>query len=282
DLSLAGIKQGAINTPVDLRNPCISIDFGTILDGRITESVPKDRRDPYARTVGCIVGLGGAIADTLVKGTGKVHKQFGSAHEFFGEEMVTGFFSKKATAVCRDYSAKIDRLITVEVVPHHLKRYGQVPIDPVIADNEKIAIIGVDCGSDFSNYHELEEIGREVYETYGRDQFTDVVDRTCAQIPLRVLDVIKKEGLLHENSAIGFSGRAILSGRKPEYVMEGIVERNLYPDPYDRVIFVSSALPRGAALMARCMGSLGSPKHPVGGCRGEGCILGRRKAFQAL
>jgi putative methanogenesis marker protein 14 len=282
DLSLAGIKQGAINTPVDFRNPCISIDIGTILDGRITEHVPKNRKDPYARTIGCFIGLGGAISDTLVKGTGKVHKNFGTALEFLGEEMTTGFFLKKESSKCKNYSNKIHDLIHVEVVPHHRKKFGQVPIDPQIAENEKISIIGVDVGDDFSNYHELQEIGREVFETHGLKIFTEVVDRVCAQLSLRMIDLANKQGLIHENSAIGFSGRAIMSGRKPEYVIEGITQMNLYPDPYERVIFVSSALPRGAAVMARCMGSLGSPKNPIGGCRGERCILGRRNAFQNL
>ena len=280
DLSLAGIKQGAINTPVDFRNPCVSIDQGTILDGRITESVPKDRKDPYARTIGCFIGLGGAIADTLVKGTGKVDKKFGTAQEFLGEEIIKGYFSKKESSLCKNYSNRIHDLIQVEIVPHHRKKFGQVPIDPQIAENEKISIIGVDCGHDFSNYHELQEIGREIYETHGMKDFTEVIDRVCAQISLRLIDIAQKEGLLHEDSAIGFSGRAIMSGRKPEYVLEGIIERNLYPDPYERLIFVSSALPRGASVMARCMGSLGSPKRPIGGCRGEGCILSRRRAFQ--
>jgi len=280
DLSLAGIKQGAINTPVDFRNPCLSVDFGTILDGRITEYVPKDRKNPYARTVGCFIGLGGAIADTLVKGTGKVDKQYGSAHEFFGDERVTGLFLKKESSVCKDYTQKINKLIDVEIVPHHRKKYGQVPVDPAIAKNENIKIIGVDCGEDFSSYHDLVDIGQEIYEKQGMKTFTDVVDRVCAQVALRMIDVARKEGLLPDNSAIGFSGRAIMSGRKPDYVLEGIAERKIYPDPYDRVIFVSSALPRGAALMARCMGSLGTPKRPIGGCRGEGCILGRRKKFQ--
>jgi putative methanogenesis marker protein 14 len=281
DLSLAGIKQAAVNTPIDFRNPCVSIDMGTILDGRITENVPKDRKDPYARTIGCFIGLGGAIADTLVKGTGQVDKKYGTAQEFLGDDVKTGFFSKKESGLCKDYSNKIHNLIQVEMVPHHRKKFGQVPIDPQIAENEKIAIIGVDCGEDFSHYHELQEIGREIYENKGLKNFTEVVDRVCAQLSLRMIDVAHKEGLLHENSVLGFSGRAIMSGRKPEYVLEGIIQRNLYPDPYDRLIFVSSALPRGASVMARCMGSLGNPKRPIGGNRGEGCILGRRKAFNA-
>jgi putative methanogenesis marker protein 14 len=281
DLAMAGIKQGAVGTPVDFRNPCLSIDFGTIVDGRITEHVPKQRKDPYARTIGCFIGLGGAIADTLVKGTGMVDKKYGTAHEFLHDEVVTGFFSKKESAVCKEYTRKIHNLITVEVVPPDRKKYGQVPVDHKFKENRDLKIIGVDCGENFSHYHELQEIGSELHETYGIKQFTDVIDRVCAGIPLRMIDVARTEGLLHTESAIGFSGRAIISGRKPEYILEGIIGRQLYENPYERVIFVPGALSRGASLMARCIASLGTPRQPVGGCRGEGCILGRRKAFHS-
>ncbi len=280
DLSLAGIKQGAINTPVDFRNPCISFDIGTILDGRITECVPHDRKNPYARTIGCFIGLGGAIADALVKGTGKVDARYGTAMEMLGDEVKSGFFSKKESTISKNYSNEIHKFIHIDKVPHHRSKFGQVPIDPKIANNENIAIIGVDCGEDFSHYHEITSLGREVFETHGQKVFTEVVDRVCAQLALRLIDVASKEGLVHQNSVIGYSGRAIMSGRKPEYVLEGIIERDIYPDPYDRVIFVSSALPRGATVMARCMGGLGNPRNPVGGCRGEGCILGRRKSYE--
>lgn len=254
--------------------------MGTILDGRITEHVPHDRTDSYARTIGCFIGLGGAIADTLAKGTGKVHEQFGKAHELISDEMTPGFFSKKESALCRNYCDRIHDLIDVEIVPHHRKKFGQVPIDPQIADNEKITIIGTDCGEYFSHYQELLGIGKEIYQNHGKKIFQEVVDRVCARICLRLIDTAQSAGLISDASAIGFSGRDVMSGRKPEYVLEGIMERNLFANPYDRLIYVSSALPRGASVMARCMGSLGNPKRPNGGCRGEGCILGRRRAFQ--
>jgi hypothetical protein len=41
-------------------------------------------------------------------------------------------------------------------------------------------------------------------------------------------------------------------------------------------VFVDDGLARGAALMARCMNSLGKPKNPIGGVRGGPCIMPRR------
>ena len=56
DLGMAGIKEGALHSPVDFRNPCVSIDFGTILDGRITASSPADDHNPYSSTIGASWG----------------------------------------------------------------------------------------------------------------------------------------------------------------------------------------------------------------------------------
>jgi len=58
--------------------------------------------------------------------------------------------------------------------------------------------------------------------------------------------------------------------------MEGITERGLFDNPNDHVIFVDDGLARGAALMGRCMLSLGKPKEPIGGVRGGPCIMNRR------
>jgi hypothetical protein len=93
---------------------------------------------------------------------------------------------------------------------------------------------------------------------------------------LRLVDVAIGLKMVPENSSIGFTGRAAISGRKPEYIMEGLEERRIYKNPYDHVVFVDDGLARGAALMARCMCSLGKPKNPLGGVRGGPCIISRR------
>jgi len=51
ELATAGIKEGSKWTDVDFRNPCLSMDFGTTLDGRITSD-----ELPYARTIGNLSG----------------------------------------------------------------------------------------------------------------------------------------------------------------------------------------------------------------------------------
>ena len=75
---------------------------------------------------------------------------------------------------------------------------------------------------------------------------------------------------------LGVTGRAGITGRKPELIME-------YSQKYFKeTLFVSDALAMGAAMMARCMNSLGTPKNPVGGCQGGPCILGPRKKLQGI
>jgi Uncharacterized protein conserved in archaea len=122
----------------------------------------------------------------------------------------------------------------------------------------------------------LEEIGHEIHEKHGMAMLTEVVDRVCARMALRLIDVAIERGMAPPNSSIGFTGRAAISGRKPEYILAGITERNLYENPNDHLVFVDDGLARGAALMGRCMNSLGKPKTPLGGVRGGPCIMSRR------
>ena len=78
ELATAGIKEGSRWTDVDFRNPCLSMDFGTTLDGRVTSE-----ELPYANTIGNFLGLAGAVPDAVVQGTGLVDKQTGATLDIF-------------------------------------------------------------------------------------------------------------------------------------------------------------------------------------------------------
>ena len=41
----------------------------------------------------------------------------------------------------------------------------------------------------------------------------------------------------------------------------------------NNIMFCDDGLARGAAVMARCMNSFGTPKVPLGGVRGGKCIM---------
>jgi hypothetical protein len=74
-------SKGAKWADVDFRNPCLSIDFGTTLDGRITSDDL-----PYAKTIGNFCGYAGAIPDAIIKGTRTVDVILGTALDVFDEK----------------------------------------------------------------------------------------------------------------------------------------------------------------------------------------------------
>jgi len=276
ELAMAGIKEGSKNTPVDFRNPCIAIDFGTTLDGRITSNVDEDAEYPFARTIGNFCGLAGAIPDAIVRGTGLVQEGKGTALDLFGDKCTIGVFSKKKSKIVAEYEERCHELIDIRVVPAERDRFGMVPVFADIAKKSGIAMIGCDCGTNFSDAGRLGEIGKEIYDRHGLDALNETIDHVCVRMALRLADVAHEEGLVPENSSIGFTGRAAISCKKPEYILDGITEREWYQDPASHVVFVDDGLARGAGLMGRCMNSLGKPKNPIGGVRGGRCIMARR------
>ncbi|MBN2733445.1 MAG: methanogenesis marker 14 protein [Methanomicrobiaceae archaeon] len=276
ELAMAGIKEGAKWTNVDFRNPCISIDFGTTLDGRITSDVPPDDEWPFAKTIGNFCGLAGAIPDALVRGTGMVKDNTGTALDLFGDHNLKSSLSRKKSSLVKDYEDQIHQLIDIRIVPADRDRFGRVPVCADLAIKSGIAMIGCDSGINFSNSDNLKAIGAEIYKKHGSGVLNDTIDHVCASIALRLIDVAIEQNLVPSNSSIGFTGRAAISGRKPDYIMEGIEERGIYDNPYDHVLFVDDGLARGAALMGRCMCSMGKPKDPIGGVRGGPCIISRR------
>lgn len=277
ELAMAGIKEGAKWTPVDFRNPCVSIDFGTTLDGRITSDVCADDPNPFAKTIGNFCGLAGAIPDAIVRGTGLVKERTGTALDMFGEHSVSGgLFSFGNKKVVNDFVKRCHEQIDIRIVPADRTRFGRVPVNAKLAMESGIAMIGCDCGTNGSDLEDLFEIGSEIHKNHGLSVLNEVIDHVCAQMALRLIDVAVEHNTVPRNSSIGFTGRAAISGRKPEYILDGIIERNLFDDPVNHVVFVDDGLARGAALMGRCMNSLGKPKNPIGGVRGGRCIMSQR------
>ena len=83
----------------------------------------------------------------------------------------------------------------------------------------------------------------------------------------RLVEVSVNENVITEGSILGVTGRAGISGRKPEFILE------YTKDVFDQCVFVSDALALGSGIMARCMNSMGTPKVPIGGKQGGRCIL---------
>jgi hypothetical protein len=55
------------------------------------------------------------------------------------------------------------------------------------------------------------EIGKEIHEKHNLATLNEVIDRVCARMALRLIDVAVEQNLVPRNSSIGFTGRAAIS-----------------------------------------------------------------------
>lgn len=276
ELATAGIKEAAKLTDVDFRNPCISIDFGTTLDGRITNS-----DQPYAKTVGNFCGYAGAIPDAIIRGSKIVDSKVGTALEVFEKEKPPSFFTLKMKAKAIEaYTKRIHELIIIEQVTGNRTRYGSVPVRPDAADQLGVTLIGCDVGVNGSDMGKLSAIGMEICKTHGLQVVSAVIDEVMADVVCRLIKVAKEANLVFEDTTIGITGRAGITGNKPKLILKCLENLNIAPKIDERVVFVDDGLARGAAVMARCMNSLGSPQNPLGGRHGGKCILAQRIKLQ--
>jgi putative methanogenesis marker protein 14 len=265
ELVTAGIKAGAKWTDIDYRNPVVSMDFGTTLAGRITNA-----EEPYARTVGNFCGLAGAISDAIIRGTEKVDQRGGAALDLYTKDILKNADWK----VAKSYAEKVHEHVDIRKVPEGRDRFGTVPVDPVAAYNAGTTLIGCDIGTNGNEIPQLIKIGHEIYLEEGINTLFATLDHVSALIVKRLVEEAVDEGVIEEGSVLGVTGRAGITGKKPNLILD--YTKNYFKD----IIFVSDALALGAAVMARCMNSMGTPKIPLGGLRGGACILGQRKKLQ--
>ena len=253
ELVTAGIKLGAKWTDVDYRNPCVSLDFGSTLAGRIVND-----HEPYANTVGNFLGLAGVVSDSLARGSGMIDKKNGAALDLYDEKAI-----KKAEA----NALEAHKLINITKVPMDVDRFGTVPVNPEAAANAGTTLIGCDVGFNGDKLPELMELGAQFYDADGLPTLLSTLDYVSTNIVKRVLDVAFAENVIVPGSALGITGRAGITGRKPELILEAV------QDKFENVVFVEDGLALGSAIMARCMNSMGTPKVPIGGKQGGRCIL---------
>lgn len=265
ELVTAGIKAGAKWTNIDYRNPCVSMDFGTTLAGRIVNN-----DEPYARTIGNFCGLAGAVSDAIIRGTEKVDKRGGAALDLYTRDIL-----KKADwKAALEYANKVHQHVDIRKVPENRANFGTVPVDPEAAYSAGTTLIGCDVGVDGDELSSLTEIGHQIYDEAGIHTLFATLDHVSALQVKRLIEEAAGEGVIAEGSALGVTGRAGITGRKPEFILE-------YVKPYFKdVFFVSDALALGSAVMARCMNSIGTPHIPLGGRQGGPCILGPRRKLQ--
>ena len=274
ELATAGIKEGAKWANVDFRNPCLSMDFGTTFKGRITNDTL-----PYANTIANFCGISGEIIDSIGRGTGLVNETSGTTFDLPKPNRLKNSLVKEKDV--RTIAREIHEHIRVEEVPISSRRFGSVPVNPKAAEKIGLTLIGVDSGENGSDLYRISKIGREIYHDFGIEMLFNVIDWVSTGIAERIISTALTKGLISDKTTIGITGRAGITGNKPHHILKIIKEMGLYDKPADYVVFVDDGLARGAAIMARCMNSLGTPKNPFGGLRGGKCILGQRIKLQA-
>ncbi|MDH4213205.1 MAG: methanogenesis marker 14 protein [Candidatus Thorarchaeota archaeon] len=265
ELVTAGIKGAAKGTAIDFRNPVMTLDFGTTLAGRIT-----DNGFPYAKTIGSFAGLAGAIPDALARGSGLVQPTIGCVLDLPRSSR------SQRTDVNAEWLEKVQRVIKIERVPRNATRFGTVPVNTAAAKESNVVLIGVDA-----DLLILEKLGFMFLEQENEMQLLALIDRLQAWIVQRIVSIAESENLLLDATSLGLTGRAITTGMKPKIISEGLRLNNgeLWTTSH-QLVFVEDGLAMGAAVAARCMNSMGTTRHPMGGRRGDRCIMAERMRLQ--
>jgi putative methanogenesis marker protein 14 len=269
ELVTAGLKEAAKWLDVDYRSPVLSLDFGTTLAGRIT-----DERLPYACVTGSFCGLAGAIPDAIVTKVVKV--DFPSVLDLARKSIQWKRIKKE---VVKGYVDAILRQVCIETVKGGRTRVGGVPVNVEAAERSGVVLIGVDAGDNLSNLPKIADIGAELMREEGKQYIIPVIDEIAACIVEDLVGIAKEEGLLLHNTKIGITGRAGITGKKPELILDKLSKlfgRNMD----NEVIFADDALARGAAVLGRCMHQFGTAGNPMGGIQGQGCVYGQRVKLQ--
>jgi len=269
ELVTAGLKEAAKWLDVDYRSPVLSLDFGTTLAGRIT-----DAGLPYARVTGSFCGLAGAIPDALVTKVVKV--DFPSVLDLAKKGMQRRRVHKE---VVKGYTDEVLRQMSIETVKSGRSRVGGVPVNVAAAERNGVVLIGVDAGDNLSNLPKIVEIGAELVKEEGELYLIPVIDEVSARIVEELVGIAKEKGIFLPNTKIGITGRAGITGKKPELILDKL--SSLFGRNVDQeVIFADDALARGAAVLGRCMHQFGTARNPMGGVQGQGCVFGQRVKLQ--
>jgi putative methanogenesis marker protein 14 len=265
ELVTAGLKGAVKGTDIDFRNPVMTLDFGTTLAGRIT-----DDGFPYAKTIGSFAGLGGAIPDALIRGSGLVPSGIGCVLD------MPRTSRSRNIVVESQWIKRVHEIVTVERVPRDATRYGTVPVNPSAAEESGVVLIGVDA-----NLNQLENLGSKISKESDETYLLALIDNVQAGIVQRIVTIAEKENLILNETSLGLTGRAITTGQKPNLVANGLklLSGNLWIDSH-QLVFVEDGLAMGAAVAARCMNSMGTTKCPMGGRKGDRCIMAERMKIQ--
>jgi putative methanogenesis marker protein 14 len=270
ELVTSGLKGAAKTAGLDFRNPVMTLDFGTTLAGRVT-----DDGHPYAKTIGSFAGLAGAIPDALVRGTGLVEEKSGSLLD------VKDSARSRKNDFEKEWLDDAHSNIRVEVISKGTSRFGMVPVDVKAAIESGVTLIGVDSGMNGSRLSNLARLGKSIVEESGIDALLTVIDHVQFHVVQRLVDLAFSEGLIMTDTSLGLTGRAITTGSKPRITsLYLLTDNGTNWTESKQMLIVEDGLAMGAAVAARCMNSLGTIHNPMGGRKGDKCIMDARMELQ--
>ncbi len=270
ELVTAGIKGAVKGTDIDFRNPVLTLDFGTTLAGRVV-----DDSYPYAHTVGSFAGLAGAIPDALAKGSGLSSRPDAVMLDLASQS------KRNIDLKVERWVERLEKIIKVEEVPDGVERYGTVPVNTDAAAESGTLLIGIDVGKNGSDLPLLSRHGFEIVEEGGRGLFLAIVDLLMARLAYRLISICDFRNIVLPETSFGLTGRALVTGQKPALLLAELLSGKLMPlKPSRQVVFVEDGLAMGAAVTARCMNSMGTRDNPMGGRKGDSCIMGARMKLQ--
>ena len=131
----------------------------------------------------------------------------------------------------------------------------------MLLKNAGTTLIGCDVGVNGDKLEDLMDLGAKFYDRDGLPTLLSTMDYVSTKIVTRVLDVAFEENVVTPGSALGITGRAGITGRKPQLILEAV------QDKFDKVVFVEDGLALGSAIMARCMNSMGTQNHLLGAAK---------------
>ncbi len=119
-----------------------------------------------------------------------------------------------------------------------------------------------------TNGNKLDELSKISAELLGEDQkkIQGLIDNVSSELVKMLIEISWDYGL---KGSIGITGRGAITSAKPMMIRDKL--------DTDDLVFVDDGLARGAAVLARCLHSLGTPKSPIGGIKGGECVMNMRR-----
>lgn len=256
ELVTAGLKLASKGSVIDYRNPVISVDMGTTLAGQVI-----DNHKPYASLTCNYVGLAGGISDIILRDCEIIEDNHSTIDLTFTENN-NGYDE----VLLHENTLKLHEYIDIMEVPPEVNEFGSVAVDSTKIKQSKIKVIG----SRINNTEKLVDTFNNIIENFDNNQVMLQIDDMYAFLIKRLMDKTNELNLIKQDTTLGITGRAGITGYKPYFIEQYLKE------DFDNILFAQDGLALGALMMARCMNSLGTPSNPVGGSRRGMCIMQQR------